>query len=161
MTAKAAGGIVTVSCWIATPGLDAASTPMPGCPSGSRTALGAEVGRDPQPSPPDQQPPGVLVEVGVHPVEPRIGQLGPGPAQRDQLAVPGQDAEVRLAVALRPVQLGAQEGRLVLRVGHVGRAPAVRGELGLAPLGDRLGQPGLDVVGEVLPRGVARPTPRP
>jgi hypothetical protein len=40
MTAKAAGGMVTVSCWIATPGLDAASTPVPGCPSGSRTALG-------------------------------------------------------------------------------------------------------------------------
>jgi ATP/maltotriose-dependent transcriptional regulator MalT len=36
-TANAAGGIVTVSCVIATPGLDAASIPVPGCPSGSRT----------------------------------------------------------------------------------------------------------------------------
>jgi hypothetical protein len=29
MTAKVAGGIATVSCWIATSGLDAASTPVP------------------------------------------------------------------------------------------------------------------------------------
>src|SRR5580704_4398143 len=35
ITAKAAGGIVTSSFSMATPGLDAASRPMPGCPSGS------------------------------------------------------------------------------------------------------------------------------
>ena len=101
----------------------------------------AEVRRDPQPSPPDQQPARLLVEIGAHPVEPGIGQLGPGPAQRDQLAVPGQDAEVRLAVELGPVELGAQEGGLILRVGYVGSGPAVPGELVLASLGDRLGEP--------------------
>lgn len=37
MTAKAPGGIATVSCVIAIPGLDAASRPTPRCPSGSRT----------------------------------------------------------------------------------------------------------------------------
>ena len=40
MTANAAGGIVTVSCWIATPALDAARTPVPGWPSASRTGSG-------------------------------------------------------------------------------------------------------------------------
>src|SRR6266568_7430821 len=62
--------------------------------------LAAEVRRDPQPAPPDQQPARILVEVRVHPVQPRIGQLGPGPAQRDQLLVPGEQAEIRLAVGL-------------------------------------------------------------
>jgi hypothetical protein len=38
MMAKVAEGIVTVSCLIETLGLDAASTPMPRCPSSSRTA---------------------------------------------------------------------------------------------------------------------------
>ena len=61
------------------------------------------------------------------------------------------------AVALGPVELGALEGRLVLRVGHLGRGPAVRGELGFASLRDRLRQPRFDVVGEVLPRGVGAP----
>jgi hypothetical protein len=117
----------------------------------------AQVGRDPQRTAPHQQPPGLFVEVGPHPFQPRIGQLGPGPAQRDKLPVPGVDAEVRLAVALRPVEFGPQEGRLVLRVGDLGRPPAVPGELGLAAVGDRRREPGLDVVGEVLPRGVGPP----
>src|SRR5271166_1062537 len=128
-----------------------------GLPERQPDGAGAEVRHDPQPPPPDQEPARVLVEVGVHPVEPRIGQLGPGPAQRDQLPVPGVQAKVRLLVALLPVELGAAEGRLVLGGGHVGRVPAVRGELGLTPLGDGLGQPGVDVVGEVLPRSVRAP----
>ena len=131
--------------------------PGAGLPERQSDGAGTEVRRDPQPPPPDQEPARVLVEVGVHPVEPRIGQLGPGPAQRDQLLVPGVQAEVRLAMALLPVELGAQEGGLVLGVGHVGRVPAVRGELSLAALGDGLRQPGFDVVGEVLPRGVRAP----
>ena len=156
MTAKAAGGIVTVSWWIAIPGLEAASTPCPAARAAPARA-GAEVHRDPQRSPPDHEPAGVLIEVGIYLVKPGIGQLGAGPAQRDQLPVPGQDAEVRLAMALLRVQLGPQEGRLVLRVGHIGRGPPELGELGLASLGDGLRQPGLDVIGEVLPRGVRAP----
>ena len=68
-----------------------------------------------------------------------------------------RSADVRLAVDLGPVELGTKEGRLVLRVRHVVPVPAVPGELRPAPLGDRLGQPRLDVVGEVLPRGIGSP----
>src|SRR5437773_9692757 len=46
---------------------------------------------------------------------------------------------VRRAIQLRPVELRAAKGRRVLRVGDVGGAPAVRGELGPAPVGGGAG----------------------
>src|SRR5437773_11467069 len=58
---------------------------------------------------------------------------------------------VRRAIQLRPVELRAAKGRRVLRVGDVGGAPAVRGELGPAPVGGGAGVAWVCVVGEVLP----------
>ena len=141
------------SPWMRTSGLVAASTAVPRCAERQQQGRFAQAGRDPQPPAVQHQPALRLVVVRPHPVQPRIGELRPGPAQRDELRVPGQDLLMPRRVQLRPVQLRPEEGLLVLRVGHLGGAPAVRAELQPAAFGDRRGQRGVDVVGEVLPRG--------
>ena len=63
----------------------------------------------------------------------------------------------RPVVELGPVQLGALEGRRVLRVGHDGRVPAHPLELLDPALGRRLAELGLGVRGEELERRRRRP----
>src|SRR5262249_50911297 len=78
--------------------------PGPGPPERQRRGAWAEVGRDPEPAARHDQPSPVLVIVGVHPVEPRVGQLGLAAAQRDQLPVPGEQLAVARVVPFGPVQ---------------------------------------------------------
>ena len=100
-----------------------------------RGAGGAEVHRDHDTAAVHEHGAGVLVDVDAGLRHPRIGELGPCLPQRDQRPVPLQHPRVRgclaaLGVRLRPVELRAPERLGVLRVGHDGGVPAVRGELG-------------------------------
>ena len=70
-------------------------------------------------------------------------------AEREERAVPGEERGVWLARRLGPVQPRPLERGGILRVGQ---GPAIGdevAELRLASGTDRLGQPGVDMVGEV------------
>ena len=130
---------MTVSCLIATPGLDAASTPVPGCPSGSRT-----VSR-PRFAAIRSRPAGPGASA-----RPRRNRRAPGrAADRSARSWPGA---ARSAPGTRragrgtarggaaPGGLGGEEDRLVLGIRHVTASqPCVNWP---APIGDGLGRPG-------------------
>ena len=96
---------------------------------------------------------GHLVVRHRDPVQPRVGQLRPLPAQRDQPPVPVQQLGVRLGVHFGPVQFGPPEGVRVLRVRHLRGRPAVRGELLPPSSRDGRAELRLRVRGEEQPRG--------
>jgi len=90
------------------------------------------------------------------------GEVRFPPAQRDQVAVPGQQAVVLRPPGLRPVQPAGRDRRQGLGVRHVDVAavqlgPAVALELLDPSLADGLGELGLGVVGEELPGGRGAP----
>ena len=139
------------------PGLDAASTPVPGC--AERAAGRARRRGWPRSAAAPGEP-----AASARPRRRRRGtwssrgSVSSGRARRSASSDRYQSSsEVRLAAGLGPVELGAQERLLVLRVGHVGRPPAVRGELRLAARAHRLREERVGVVGEELPGRVRAP----
>src|SRR5215471_15968269 len=60
------------------------------CAQGEALRGLAQVGGDAQAAPVHHEPAALVVVIGADPVQTRVGQLRPGPAQRDQLAIPVQ-----------------------------------------------------------------------
>src|SRR5262249_24774671 len=83
-------------------------------------------------------------------VQPWIGQLRAGLAQRDQAAVEGEHLAVPGQRRFGPVQLRAVEGRGVLRIGYRLRRPTVPAELAAPAGGDRDREFRFGVAGEEL-----------
>src|SRR5690606_28081604 len=91
-----------------------------------------------------------LIEARAHFLQRAIGQLRIAAPEGEEVAMPLQHAPTALAADLRPVELTAAEGRLVLRVGDVFRFPVEWGELLTPALADRVGEREILMVGEVL-----------
>ena len=104
--------------------------------------LGAQVAGDRDRAAPHDDPALLLVVVDGEVCQPRVGHRGLAVPQRDQVAVEAEHAGVLGVGDLGPIQLGAQEGLRVLRVGDLRGVPAVVGELRLASIGGCPGQLG-------------------
>ena len=117
--------MVTVSLPISAPAQEAASSSAPGCPSGSAGVARAQVGGDPQP--PARHAPATARPRRSRPAPGRAaGRSAPASARRSAISSRYQASSSRWSarVRLRPVQLRAQEGRLVLRVRARRRRPS-------------------------------------
>src|SRR5581483_558727 len=108
-----------------------------------------EVGCDGQRSPTDQQPPRLVVAVGVHPVETGIAERRDPAAQVHELAIPVEQGAVGLFGEFGPLELGALEGGGILGIGEVVGIPAESRELTAATPPTRPPQTAIAVAGEV------------